>query len=96
MSTSAPKLLNDASDSSGPRGVAGGTRLALLDGFELRHEGSLIRLPLSAQSLLAFLALHDRQRQRLYVAGSLWQERTVRSVANLTRDDAREHVGSNA
>jgi len=51
-----------------------GTRLALLDGFELRHNGSVIDLPLSAQRLLAFLALHDRHRQRLYVAGSLWLE----------------------
>ena len=52
----------------------GTTRLVLLDGFELRNNGSAVRLPLSAQRLLAFLALHDRQRQRVYVAGSLWLE----------------------
>jgi DNA-binding SARP family transcriptional activator len=51
-----------------------GTRLGLLDGFELRHEGSLVRLPLSTQRLLAFLALHERPMQRLYVAGTLWLE----------------------
>jgi DNA-binding SARP family transcriptional activator len=51
-----------------------GTRLGLLDGFELRHQGSLVRLPLSTQRLLAFLALHQRPLQRLYVAGALWLE----------------------
>jgi DNA-binding SARP family transcriptional activator len=31
-----------------------------------------VLLPLSAQRLLAFIALHDRPVQRPYVAGSLW------------------------
>jgi DNA-binding SARP family transcriptional activator len=46
--------------------------LGLLKGFDLRQGGRQIRLPLSAQRLLAFLALHDRPLQRLYVAGTLW------------------------
>jgi len=46
--------------------------LGLLKGFELRQDGTQIRLPLSAQRLLAFLALHERPLQRLYVAGTLW------------------------
>jgi DNA-binding SARP family transcriptional activator len=50
------------------------TRLGLLDGFELRHRGARVRLPLSAQRLLAFLALHGRPLQRLYVSGTLWLE----------------------
>lgn len=47
-------------------------RLGLLRGFELRRGDSVVRLPVSAQRVLAFLALHDRPLQRLYVAGSLW------------------------
>jgi DNA-binding SARP family transcriptional activator len=47
-------------------------QLGLLKGFELRQDAKPVRLPLSAQRLLAFLALHDRPLQRLYVAGVLW------------------------
>src|SRR5438132_42570 len=40
--------------------------------------------PLTAQRLLAFLALHDRPLSRLFVAGSLWPDTAeVRSSANL-------------
>jgi DNA-binding SARP family transcriptional activator len=49
-------------------------RLDLLDGFRLRHAGATIRLQPSVQRLLAFLALHDRPLQRLYVAGRLWTD----------------------
>jgi DNA-binding SARP family transcriptional activator len=51
---------------------AAAVRLGLLRGFELRRDDGLVELPLSAQRVLAFLALHDRPLQRLYVAGSLW------------------------
>jgi DNA-binding SARP family transcriptional activator len=51
-------------------------RLALLSGFELRCHGERIDVPLSAQRLLAFLALHDRPLQRSYVAGTLWMDST--------------------
>jgi DNA-binding SARP family transcriptional activator len=54
--------------------VSGATHLGLLKGFELRQGTKQIRLPLSAQRLLAFLALHDKPLQRLYVAGTLWLE----------------------
>ena len=54
--------------------VGGPTHLGLLKGFELRQGTKQIRLPLSAQRLLAFLALHDKPLQRLYVAGTLWLE----------------------
>ncbi len=47
-------------------------RLGLLRGFELIHRDGPIRLPSSAQRVLAFVALHDRPLQRVYVAGSLW------------------------
>lgn len=49
-------------------------RLGLLRGFELRRDGGLVDLPFSAQRVIAFLALHDRPLQRLYVAGNLWLE----------------------
>lgn len=46
--------------------------LSLLNAFELRCEGLLVDLPLSAQRLLAFVALHEHPLQRMYVAGTLW------------------------
>lgn len=46
--------------------------LSLLNAFELRCDGRLVNLPLSAQRLLAFLALHEYPLQRVYVAGILW------------------------
>lgn len=50
--------------------------VGLLRGFEVRLRGGVIDLPLSAQRLVAFLALQDRPLQRLYVAGTLWIEST--------------------
>ena len=47
-------------------------QLGRLRGVELRLNRELVQLPLSAQRVLAFLALHDRPLQRLYVAGTLW------------------------
>lgn len=46
--------------------------LSLLDGFQLRSRGRVVSTPLSTQRLLAFLALHERPVQRVFVAGSLW------------------------
>jgi DNA-binding SARP family transcriptional activator len=46
--------------------------LELEGGFALRSGGDVKQLPLSAQRVLAFLALHDRPLLRGYVAGSLW------------------------
>ena len=48
------------------------TALSLLKAFELRCDGRLVSLPLSAQRLLAFVALHDHPLLRVYVAGTLW------------------------
>ena len=47
-------------------------RLGLLRGFELSAGGRLVSLPLSAQRVLAFLALQERPVRRLYVASTLW------------------------
>lgn len=46
--------------------------LSLLNAFELRCDGEPVALPLSAQRLLAFVALHERPLLRVYVAGMLW------------------------
>ena len=59
-------------------------RLRLLDGFELVSEGVPVPLPMSAQRVLAFVALHERPLQRPYVAGSLWLDSPQeRAHANL-------------
>jgi len=49
-------------------------RLALLDSFQLTCDGVDVPLPLSAQRLLAFLALHPRPLLRGYIAGGLWPD----------------------
>jgi DNA-binding SARP family transcriptional activator len=56
----------------------------LLDGFELRLNGEEVDLPLSAQRVVAFLALRDRSLTRMYVAACLWLEASEeRGRANL-------------
>lgn len=57
-----------------PGGLAGVFRisLSLLHGFRLEGAPTPIQLPLSAQRVLAFLALHEGPLQRLFVAGNLW------------------------
>ncbi len=46
--------------------------LTLIDSFELRYDGEPARLPLSAQRLVAYLALRERPLLRIHVAGTLW------------------------
>jgi DNA-binding SARP family transcriptional activator len=56
----------------------------LMDGFELVSDGVPVPCPLTAQRLLAFLGLHDRPLQRLFVAGKLWTDSTEeRALASL-------------
>lgn len=47
-------------------------RIELLDGFRLKLDDGVLELPPGVQRLIAFLAIHDRPLQRLFVAGSLW------------------------
>jgi DNA-binding SARP family transcriptional activator len=47
-------------------------RLTLLGSFQLVRDDAPVHLPLSAQRVIAFVALQDRPIQRSYVAGSLW------------------------
>jgi DNA-binding SARP family transcriptional activator len=58
--------------------------LGLLDGLELTANGRPVDLPLSAQRLLAFVALGTRPLRRTYVAGALWSDTTEdRAAASL-------------
>jgi DNA-binding SARP family transcriptional activator len=58
--------------------------LTLLGGFELRCTNVPVPLPLGAQRLLAFLALHKVPLLRTYVAEALWPESNRRRAsANL-------------
>ena len=47
-------------------------QLCLLGAFELVSDHVPVRLPLSAQRVVAFVALHERPLSRAHVAGSLW------------------------
>lgn len=59
-------------------------RLSLLDSFELRCDGERIALPLSAQRLLAFLAVRARPVLRVHLAEMLWADGPQeRAAANL-------------
>jgi hypothetical protein len=48
--------------------------LVLLWGVDLRVDSQIAALPMAAQRVLAFLALHEKPMLRAYVAGSLWHE----------------------
>lgn len=59
-------------------------RLRLIGGFELRRDGERVNLPMSAQRLVAYLALRGRPLLRIHVAGALWLDSSEeRSCANL-------------
>jgi DNA-binding SARP family transcriptional activator len=62
----------------GPTAAACAVRLRLLDTFELRCDGETVSLPMSAQRLLAFVALKRHPVLRPYAAGSLWTLSTER------------------
>lgn len=59
-------------------------KLMLLGGFTLLRENEEIVLPMSAQRLIALLALRERPLSRAYLAGLLWPEYSAeRSLADL-------------
>ena len=62
-----------------------GPRLNLLKGFELRANSDVVSLPVSAQRLVAFLALQERPLHRVYVAGTLWGNRDDRRAGTSLR-----------
>lgn len=63
---------------NGPTSVAPPTpvSLGLLGGFRLNIETREVPLPMNAQRLVCFLALHDQPLMRTFVSGSLWGEST--------------------
>jgi DNA-binding SARP family transcriptional activator len=63
----------------------GTVQLGLLGSFSLRIEKEPIRLPMNAQRLVCFLALHDGLLLRQHVAGSLWGDTTERHAAGSLR-----------
>ena len=76
----------DAIETSSPLRAAGrrgeaAMRLNLLGAFELFVNGRALRLPVSAQRLVAFLALQERPVRRLFVAGSLWTDASENRAA---------------
>ena len=69
-----------------PEGTTGRahTHIQLLDSFGVRHDGEAVHLPMSAQRVLAFLAIRSHPMLRLHVAGSLWLDSPEeRGFANL-------------
>jgi DNA-binding SARP family transcriptional activator len=52
----------------------GEVRLSLINGFELRQADRLVPVSLSAQRLVAFVAIHGRAVRRLYASGVLWTD----------------------
>lgn len=51
-------------------------RLGLLGGFRLSVEAEDVPLPMNAQRLVCFLAIHDQPLLRTFVSGSLWEGST--------------------
>lgn len=66
-------------------GSASGARLLLLEGFELLQDEERVDVPVTAQRLVAFLALHRRPLRRLYVACTLWPDSSEERAAGSLR-----------
>lgn len=60
-------------------------QLGLLGSFNLHIDVEPVRLPMSSQRLVAFLALHDSLLLREHIAGSLWGDSTERHAAGSLR-----------
>ena len=69
-------------DRDAPAGLAS---LTLLGGFELICDGTTAAMPLSAQRVIAFLALSGRRQARAYVAGQLWTGASEARAASALR-----------
>jgi DNA-binding SARP family transcriptional activator len=77
--------------------------LDLLCGFAARRRDRVIDLPLPAQRVVAFLALHDRPVRRAHVAGMLWidaseehAQAALRTTLWRIRQRARDLVATTA
>jgi DNA-binding SARP family transcriptional activator len=65
-----------SSEEHTPAGPPAPVRLGLLGGFRLIVEAEDVPLPMNAQRLVCFLALHDQPLLRTFVSGTLWGETT--------------------
>lgn len=66
------------------RGAGGRIHLSLMQGFALSADQRPVSIPLSAQRVVAFIALRNRPTLRPYVAEMLWLDATQdRAMANL-------------
>ena len=75
---------DDSHERLGPRPGGPRTRLGLLKGFHLMCGPHPAALPMSAQRVVAFLALKKSRLRRTYVAGTLWMDTTEKKAgANL-------------
>ena len=70
----APPLTSPMFSHDGEHAVV--IRLSLLDGFELRVDGTPVEVTPGGQRLLAFLALQERPVLAEYVAACLWIDRS--------------------
>lgn len=60
-------------------------RIGLLGGFGLSVGRERVSLPMNAERLVSFLALHGGPLQRTYVAGALWGDTTDRHASGSLR-----------
>jgi DNA-binding SARP family transcriptional activator len=65
--------------------LSGNVQLGLLGSFSLHTDTRAVPLPMSAQRVVSFLALHDGELLREHVAGSLWGDATERRAAGSLR-----------
>ena len=80
----APHATNVVLDEPQDADASVGPHIRLLGTFELSVGSSVVPLPLSAQRLLALLALADAPLQRCHVSGTLWPDKSEsRAMANL-------------
>jgi DNA-binding SARP family transcriptional activator len=56
------------------RPLAGHTQASLLGNFHLNDRGGPVAIPVPAQRVVAFLALHAQPVRRSYLAGTLWPD----------------------
>jgi DNA-binding SARP family transcriptional activator len=81
MSTAAHRRIAGPGHIAETAADIGPVQLDLLSGFRVVHRDTPIGLPLGAQRVLAYLALHDRPVLRATLAGTLWRDTTGRRAA---------------
>ena len=87
------RLRKGAARVASSRADASAVRLTLLGGFAMTVDDMEVSLSHAVQRLLAFLALHRRSLDRVYVAGSLWGDTCEqRAHANLRATISRARI----